>query len=341
MLDSRLKDRLRASALGFGGAPLGNLFRAVAEDEAIALVRHARASGIGYFDTAPHYGNGLSEVRIGKALGGIARDEYLLSSKVGRLLVADRAAPRDQNGYVDVLPYRQRWDYSRSGTLRSIDESLQRLAISRLDIVYIHDIDRDNHGASYAQRFDEVLAGAVPALTELRDAGKIAGFGLGVNDWRVCVDVLSRADLDIVLLAGRYTLLDQSALPELLPLCEQRGVAVVIGGPYNSGILATGAHPADGTVPYFNYAPAPADLVARVAAIERVCAQYDVPLRAAALQFPLAHPAVASVIPGARTTAEFDQNLALATRAVPPAFWQALADRGLIAPDAPLPEAKA
>ncbi|MEO8565267.1 MAG: aldo/keto reductase [Betaproteobacteria bacterium] len=340
MLDSGLKDWLRASPLGFGGAPLGNLFRAVAEDEAIALVRHARASGIGYFDTAPHYGNGLSEVRIGKALGGVARDEYILSSKVGRLLVPDRAAPREQNGYVDVLPYRQRWDYSRPGTLRSIDDSLQRLGVSRLDIVYIHDIDRDTHGAAYAQRYDEVLTGAVPALTELREAGTIAGFGLGVNDWRVCVDVLSRADLDIVLLAGRYTLLDQSALPELLPLCERRGVAVVIGGPYNSGILATGAHPADGTAPYFNYAPAPADLVARVEAIERVCAEYDVPLRAAALQFPLAHPAVASVIPGARTIAEFDQNRAFATRAVPPAFWQALSSRGLVAPDAPLPQGR-
>jgi D-threo-aldose 1-dehydrogenase len=337
MLDAGLKDWLQASPLGFGGAPLGNLFRAVAEDEAITLLRHARASGISYFDTAPHYGNGLSEIRIGKALGGVARDEYVLSSKVGRVLVPDRAAPREQNGYVDVLPFRQRWDYSRSGTLRSIDESLQRLGVSRLDIVYIHDIDPDTHGTSYAQRFDEVLAGAVPALAELRKAGTIGGFGLGVNDWQVCVDVLSRVDLDIVLLAGRYTLLDQSALPELLPLCERRGVAVVIGGPYNSGILATGAHPADGTAPYFNYAPAPADLVARVEAIEEVCAEYDVPLRAAALQFPLAHPAVASVIPGARTIAEFDQNLALATRAVPLAFWRALSDRGLIAPDAPLP----
>jgi len=340
VLDAKLNDRLRANPLGFGGAPLGNLFRTVAEDDAIALVRHARASGIGYFDTAPHYGNGRSEIRIGRALAGLARDEYLLSSKVGRLLVPDRGAPREQNGYVDVLPYRQRWDYSRSGTLRSIEESLQRLGVSRLDIVYIHDIDRDTHGAAFAQRFDEVLAGAVPTLSELRDDGTIGGFGLGVNDWRVCIDVLSRADLDVVLLAGRYTLLDQSALPELLPLCARRGVAVVIGGPYNSGILATGAHPADGSSPYFNYGPAPADLVARVEAIEEVCAGYDVPLRAAALQFPLAHPAVASIIPGARTIAEFDQNVALATRAVPRAFWQALSDRALIAPDAPLPQGR-
>lgn len=340
MLDARLKTRLHGNVLGFGGAPLGNLFHPVAEGEAIELVRHAHAAGVRYFDTAPHYGNGLSESRIGKALRGVARDEIVLSSKVGRILVPDGTAPREQNSYVDVLPYRQRWDYSRTGTLRSIDDSLQRLGVSRLDIVYIHDIDRATHGAAYAQRLDEVFGGAIPALTELRKRGVIGGFGLGVNDWRVCVAVLARADLDIVLLAGRYTLLDQSALPELLSLCERRGVAVVVGGPYNSGILATGAHPADGSLPYFDYAPAPPERIARVAAIEAVCAEFDVPLRAAALQFPRAHPAVVSVIPGARTIPELDQNLALATRAVAPAFWQALSDRGLIAPGAPVPRAQ-
>ncbi len=175
----------------------------------------------------------------------------------------------------------------------------------------------------------------------MRERGLIGGFGLGVNDWRVCVDVLSRVDLDVLLLAGRYTLLDQSALSELLPVCERRGVAVVIGGPYNSGILATGAHPADGSVPYFNYAPAPPELRrSRCRDRTALCAEFDVPLRAAALQFPRAHPAVASVIPGARTIAEFDQNLDSPTRAVPPAFWQALADRGLIAADAPLPQGR-
>ena len=306
VLDALLRRRLQGNAPGFGGAPLGNLFHAIAEDEAIALVRHAYAAGVRYFDTAPHYGNGLSESRIGQALRGIARDDYLLSSKVGRILVPDRDAPRNQNDYVDVLPFRQRWDYSHDGTLRSIEDSLQRLGVSRLDIVYIHDIDRDTHGAAYAERFGEMLAGAIPALIALRDQGSIGGFGLGVNDWRVCIEVLARADLDMLLLAGRYTLLDQSALFELLPLCERRGVAVVIGGPYNSGILGTGAHPRDGSTPYFDYAPAPADLVARVAAIEAVCAEYHVPLRAAALQFPRAHPAVVSVIPGARTIGEFD-----------------------------------
>ena len=340
MLDARLKMRLRGNAPGFGAAPLGNLFDCVAEDEAIALVRHAYAAGVRYFDTAPHYGNGLSETRIGKGLRGIARDEYVLSSKVGRILVPDRAAPREQNSYVDVLPYRQRWDYSRAGTLRSIEDSLQRIGVSRLDIAYIHDIDRATHGAAYAQRLDEVFGGAIPALTELRERGVIGGFGLGVNDWRVGIEVLARVDLDIVLLAGRYTLLDQTALPELLPLCAERGVAIVIGGPYNSGILATGAHPADGRPPYFDYAPAPPERVARVAAIEAVCAEFDVPLRAAALQFPHGHPAIVSVIPGARTMAELDQNLELAAYPVPPMFWQALSDRGLIAPGAPVPRAQ-
>jgi D-threo-aldose 1-dehydrogenase len=210
-------------------------------------VQHAYAAGVRYFDTAPHYGNGLSEIRIGKAFRGIARDEVVLSSKVGRILMPDPAAPSEQNGYVDVPPYRQRWDYSRQGTLHSIEDSLQRLGVSRLDLVYIHDIDRDTHGAGYAQRLDEVLRGAIPALADLRERGSIGGYGLGVNDWRVCVEVLARTDLDVILLAGRYTLLDQTALPELLPLCQRRGVALVSGGPYNSGILATGAKPADGT----------------------------------------------------------------------------------------------
>ena len=337
MLDTRLKTWLRHDTLGFGAAPLGNLFHPVADDEAIALVRHAYGAGVRYFDTAPHYGNGLSETRIGKGLRGVARDDVIISSKVGRILVPDPTAPREQHSYADVPPYRQRWDYSHAGTLRSIEDSLQRLGVARLDIVYIHDIDRATHGAAYAERLEQVCAGAIPALSELRERGVIGGFGLGVNDWRVCAEVLARADLDVILLAGRYTLLDQSALPELLPLCLRRGVAIVVGGPYNSGILASGAHPADGSVPFFDYAAAAPERVERVAAIETVCAEFDVPLRAAALQFPRGHPAVVSVIPGARTVTELEQNLALAAHGIPPAFWQALSARGLIAPEAPLP----
>jgi D-threo-aldose 1-dehydrogenase len=323
--------------LGFGGAPLGNLFAPLADSAATELVRHAYERGVRYVDTAPHYGNGLSEHRIGAALRHVPRDSYALSTKVGRLLTAEATAPRAQNGYVEVLPFTQRWDYSAEGTLRSIEDSLQRLGLSRIDFVYIHDLARREHGAGYASRFREAMEGAVPALTKLRSEGVIAGFGLGVNEWEVCGEALAHTDLDVLLVAGRYTLADQTALPQLLPLCVARNVRVVIGGPFNSGILASGAKPRDGRVPYFNYQPAPADVVARVAAIEAVCAAHQVPLKAAALQFPLAHPAVACVAPGVRTIAEFDENLALSNHAIPDAFWRDLRAEGLIAVDSPLP----
>jgi D-threo-aldose 1-dehydrogenase len=323
--------------LAFGGAPLGNLFAPLDDGDATALVRHAMSRGIRYFDTAPHYGNGLSEHRIGVALRSVGRDAFLLSTKVGRLLVADRAAPRDQHGYVGVLPFVQRWDYSYDGTLRSLEDSLQRLGMARVDYVYIHDVARDAHGADAPRRFREAMDGAVPALARLKSGGAIAGFGLGVNDWRVCVDALAYADLDVLLVAGRYTLLDQSALPKLLPLCEKRRTRVVLGGPFNSGILATGARPSDGRIVYYDYGPAPPDVLARTAAIEEICAAHDVPLKAAALQFPRTHPAIACVLAGARTAAELDENLALAARPIAAAFWRDLRSAGLIAADAPLP----
>jgi D-threo-aldose 1-dehydrogenase len=324
-------------AYGFGAAPLGNLFAPIADDDAIALVRHAWARGIRYFDTAPHYGNGLSEHRIGAALRNVPRDAILLSTKVGRLLAPDRNAPRRQHGYVDVLPFVQRWDYSCDGTLRSIDDSLQRLGLARIDYVFIHDVARDAHGEAQPQRFREAMDGAVPALARLKAEGTIAGYGLGVNDWRVCVDALRHADLDVLLVAGRYTLIDQSALPELLPLCVQRKTRIVVGGPFNSGILASGARPSDGRTLYFDYAPATSAVIARVAALEAVCAAHDVPLKAAALQFPRAHPAVACVLAGARTIAELDENLALSRWPIPTAFWRELRSRRLVPDEAPLP----
>jgi D-threo-aldose 1-dehydrogenase len=322
---------------GFGGAPLGNLYRALDDDEAVALVRHAHDAGIRYFDTAPHYGQGLSEQRMGTALRGFPRDTYLLSTKVGRLLSPSSVVPRVQNGYVDALPFVPHYDYTRDGVLRSLDDSLRRLALPRIDFVFVHDIDAATHRDAHAQRFRDTLEGALPALRALKDAGTIRGFGLGVNDVAICLATMRHADLDVILLAGRYTLADQSAVDELLPECVRRGVAVVLGGPYNSGILASGARPLDGSTPYFNYAPAPDDVVARVVAIERACAEFAVPLKAAALQFPLGHPAISCVLPGARSRAELDDNLAMARFPIPPSFWSALRDRSLVAAAAPLP----
>ena len=332
-----LRERLARAPFALGGAPLGNLFRAVEDECATALVRHAYAAGIRYFDTAPHYGHGRSERRMGDALRGFPRATYLLSTKVGRLLEARDDAPRDQHGYVDTLPFVQRYDYTADGVRRSLDDSLQRLGLARVDIVYIHDIDRKTHGEAHSQRLVDALDGGLPALAKLKSEGAIVAYGLGVNDVAICCEVLRNADLDVILLAGRYTLADQSALPALLPECERRGVAIVLGGPFNSGILATGARPADGSMPYFNYGLAPPKIVERVAAIERVCVEFDVPLPAAALQFPDAHPAIATVIPGARSVAEFDANLRLAQVAIPREFWSTLRERRLVDPCAPLP----
>jgi D-threo-aldose 1-dehydrogenase len=330
--------RLGVHSLGLGGAPLGNLFAPVTDHAAVTLVLHAHARGIRYFDTAPHYGHGLSEHRMGTALRHIPRDDFVLSSKIGRILTPAPGAPRDQHGFVDVLPFVQRWDYSYDGTLRSIEDSLQRLGLARLDLVFIHDVARDAHGDDQPQRFREAMEGAVPALARLKADGTIAGYGLGVNDGQVCVDALAHADLDVLLLAGRYTLLDQAALPELLPLCVRRNVKLVIGGPFNSGILATGVRSTGARTLYFNYAPATPAIVARVAAIEDVCAGHGVPLKAAALQFPRAHPAVACVLSGARSVAELDENLTLAAQRISGAFWRDLRASGLVPHDAPLPD---
>lgn len=336
-LSAGIAARLRALPLGFGGAPLGNLFRAVRDEAAAALVARAYDAGIRYFDTAPHYGHGLSERRLGDALRHRSRDEYLLSTKVGRLLEPHSGAPRDQHGYVDTLPFVQRYDYSADGVRRSLEDSLQRLGLARVDFVYVHDIDRDTHGTEHPRHLRAALDGGLPTLATLKAEGTIGGYGLGVNNVAICLDVLRAADLDLILLAGRYTLADQSALSELLPECERLGVAIVLGGPFNSGILASGARLADGSAPYFDYKPAPPAIVERVAAIESVCAEFGVPLQAAALQFPRAHPTVASVIPGVRSASELDANLRFARLPIPPEFWRALRERGLVDARAPLP----
>jgi len=328
---------LRGGPLALGGAPLGNLFGAVTDETAEHVVGRALASGVRCFDTAPHYGSGLSERRFGTALRDVPRDRYLLSTKVGRLLIADPDAPRHQHGYVDVAPFVQRYDYSYDGTLRSLDESLHRLGLSRIDIAYVHDIDIATHGSLQPQRFREAMDGAVRALERRKHDGALAGFGIGVNDVQICIETLAVTDIDVILIAGRYTLADQSALPKLLPECVRRGVSIVAGGVFNSGILATGTNTRDGTPAYFNYAPAPVEIVRKVQAIESVCRAFDVPLHAAALQFPLAHPAVASIVVGARTVSELDANVRGVGHPIPALFWDALRTRGLIDSLAPVP----
>ncbi len=324
---------VKLGPFGFGGAPLGNLFAEIDDTQAVAAVKRAYETGLRHFDTAPHYGHGLSEHRIGEALRRMPRESFVVSTKVGRLLFPDATAPSTQHSFAKTLPFVQRYDYSADGARRSLEFSLHRLGMARIDIAYIHDCDFHAHGAEGARRFKEAMDGAYPALAKLKAEGAIAALGLGVNHWETCRDALKHGDIDLFLLAGRYTLLDQSALDELLPACVARGTGIVVGGPYNSGILATGAV-AGAT---FDYKPASPEILARVAAIQAVCQRHGVALRAAALQFPLAHPAVVAVIPGARTPAEIDDNAALMRAKIPPALWAELKATKLLRADAPTP----
>jgi len=318
--------------VGFGGAPLGNLFAPIPEPDAVRAVTTAYDAGIRYFDTAPLYGRGRSERRIGAAFRGRPRDSYRISTKVGRLLRPAAGRPTD-DAYTDIPALEVEYDYSADGALRSLEESLERLGLDRVDTLFIHDIDRWTHGDAQPARFQEAMAGAYRALRRLRDEGVVSAIGVGVNEWEVCQQAAEVGDFDGFLLAGRYTLLEQGALESFLPLCERRGLFVVIGGPFNSGILATGA--VDGAT--YNYRPAPPEILARVARIEALCRRHAVPLAAAALQFPLAHPAVRSVIPGARSADEVRANLALLRVPIPVALWADLRAAGLLHPNAPTP----
>jgi D-threo-aldose 1-dehydrogenase len=321
--------------LGLGGAPLGNLFARVEDAAARCLLDAAWDSGCRSFDTAPHYGHGLSERRFGDALRARDRSTFVLSSKVGRLLTPDPAAPADQHGYVGILPFSQRWDYSAAAVRRSLEDSLQRLGLARLDVLFVHDCDAASHSPNADAVRRQVIGEALPALHALKSEGLVRAVGLGVNDVQIVVDVLRDADLDSLLLAGRYSLLDHSALPELLPLCSARGVRIALGGAFNSGLLATGTR--GGGVARFNYAPAAQTWVERTAHIEAVCDAHRVPLRAAALQFPLAHPAIDVVMVGARNAAEWQDALAMVQRPIPAAFWRDLRAAGLLPEAAPTP----
>ncbi|HJP79140.1 MAG TPA: aldo/keto reductase [Pseudonocardiaceae bacterium] len=318
---------LRVGPLGFGAAVIGNLYTAVDPDTANGTVHAALDRGVRYFDTAPHYGLGLSEERLGAGIAGFDRSQVLISTKVGRLLIDDPSgADRRDVELFDVPASKRRvYDYSRDGVLRSLESSLDRLGTDHVDILFVH--DPDNH-------YREALEGAFPALEELRSQGVIRSYGAGMNSPGMLADFVRNTDLDVVMLAGRYTLLDQGALAELLPLCARRGVSMVAAGVFNSGLLAVD-RPAAGAT--YDYAPADEEILARANRIADVCQRHGVSLPQAAVQFPLNHPAVATVVLGARTAEEVNRNATLFDEPVPLECWQELVAEGLLADDVPMP----
>jgi D-threo-aldose 1-dehydrogenase len=327
------------TALGLGTAPLGNLYRTISDVAARETVDAALELGIRYFDTAPYYGFGLSEQRVGEALAGHAN--VVVSTKAGRLLkqVPHVDPAGERHGFLSPMPFEPEFDYSYDGVLRSHEQSLQRLGLARVDILLIHDIGRQTHGDAHAAKLTQLIdGGGLNALRRLRDEGTVSAIGLGVNEVEICLDLTDRVELDVLLLAGRYTLLEQGAIDELLPRCTKDGVSVVIGGPFNSGILATGV--SAGEAPRYNYNLAPAAIRERASRLEVVCASYNVPLVAAALQFPLAHPAVSAVIPGFASAAEVRSGVAQFHTPIPAELWTDLQAQDLIDPRAPVPAAK-
>jgi D-threo-aldose 1-dehydrogenase len=319
------------AGVALGGAPLGNLYTAVSDEQAERTLERAWALGMRGYDTAPHYGQGLSEQRLGRFLQTRPRAQFVLSTKVGRLLRADAAATADQHGYVQALRCTSVYDYSAEGALRSIADSLERLGLDRIDVAYIHDIDRRTHGAAQPRRYAEAMGGAYRALERLRGEGVLRAIGLGVNDWEVCRDAMADGDFDAFMLAGRYTLLDRSAAGELIPACETRGVRLVIAGAYNSGVLATGGVPGA----RYDYREAPPEVLERVRRIEAVCSRFGVPLRAAALQFARHTPCVAGVVVGARSQAEVEDAVRMARHPIPPALWAAIDTARAVPPATP------
>ncbi|MCW4116630.1 aldo/keto reductase [Aurantimonas sp. MSK8Z-1] len=312
--------------LGFGGAPLGNMFQAISDDQAHATLEAAWDAGYRYFDTAPHYGSGLSEHRFGEMLRTKPRDDFVLSTKAGRLLEPVRTPP--ESIFKNPLPFEGCYDYSADGVLRSVEDSYQRLGLSQIDIVYIHDIAADHHGDAWTDQFAIAMEGA-KALTRLREEGVIKAWGLGVNLVEPCLRALEQADPDVFLLAGRYSLLDLGGLDDLFPACLDRGVSVVVGGPFNSGLLAGGTT--------FDYAEAPDEKVEARQRLQAIAVEHGVDLRAAALQFCAAHPAVSAVIPGTKSAERARDNMELVRTPVPEAFWETLRAQGVLPEHAPTP----
>ncbi|WP_409189332.1 aldo/keto reductase [Bradyrhizobium sp. RDM4] len=324
---------LQASILGFGTAPLGDLFLELDDRTAIAAASRALELGINLLDTSPHYGNGLSEHRCGTALRRVKRQDVVLCTKTGRWMDPFHR-PETRSGFVGGHPHRAVVDYSYDGTMRSVEQSLLRLGTDRIDLLLIHDVDVWTHGqAAIEDRFREAMAGAYVALDRLRSEGVVAGIGIGVNEAEMCVRFAQAGSFDVMLLAGRYSLLEQPALKEFMPLALKQGIAVLLGGVFNSGILATG--PVAGAK--YNYQDAPPEILSRVAEIQRVCAAHGVALPTAALHFALGHPAVASVVLGGQSPQEVERNLAALTTEVPAALWSDLKAARLLDTEAPLP----
>lgn len=331
------RNALEVTELGFGAAPIGGFRATIPESEAEALLDAAWAGGVRYFDTSPYYGYGRSELRVGHVLRQHPREAFVLSTKIGRVLRPLRPGEAPPEGLrSNGLPgFAPAFDYSYDGVMRSLEQSCLRTGLARIDILLVHDIDfwtiRDQ--ALLEERFRTLMEGGYRALEELRSAGVIGAIGCGLNEADMCLRFARAGDFDCMLLAGRYTLLEQGALDGFMPYAEERGIGVIVGGPYNSGIL-TGPVTEGAT---YDYAAAPPPVIEKARRLDAVCRRHDVPLAAAALQFPLAHPAVSAVIPGALTRAEVEQNIAHLGRPIPAALWQELKAEGLVAAAAPVP----
>ena len=320
---------LEVTTLGLGCATLGGTRIAVNRGDAEAIVRAAWEAGVRYIDTAPYYGFGQAERAVGDTLRAEKRDQWVLSTKVGRLLRPRAGAPASDAPH-HVMPFDPVYDYSRDGIMRSVEDSLQRLGLRRIDILYVHDIGTYQHGDAHPGLMRTLREGGYRALEELRRSGTVRAIGIGVNEKEVLIEALEWGQWDAFLLAGRYTLLEQGPLDDLLPKCLKAGTSIVVGGPLNSGILAGRDT--------WNYRAAPPEIITRANALRTVCERHGVPLAAAALQFPLAHPAVAAIIPGPRNAEEFQTNLGLLAHPIPAALWQDLREAGLLHPEAPVPQ---
>ena len=318
---------LEISELGLGCAAFGNLYRPVDAVTAQSALTAAWHGGVRYFDTAPYYGFGLSELRIGEFFERLGTRDAVLSTKVGRSLEPVLAGAAPDHGFVDPLPFRPYFDYSRDAVLRQVEASMQRLGTSHFGMLLVHDVGVRTHGDQHASVLRSVLRDTLPTLQQLKSEGLVDAVGIGCNETDVCFELLACADLDVILLAGRYTLLEQRPSIDLLAACAERRISIVIGGPFNSGVLVDDDH--------YEYGSVPADVAAKVRRLRDVCRDHGIALAAAALQFPLAHPVVASVIPGARSAEEIRSNIEHWATPISAALWSDLRAAGLIDPDAP------